>query len=601
MRAPTRTYPVAAKFHLSSLTHDADIVAAVVPAGEAFGILSRTLDLPPYWAALVTTALGETQVYAAGSEVDGQGVEEVMLVRTNPLSLQYQFDQLTSEDHYMCDAALTLHVQLVAERSELAAFRSNMVRSEASVQVCDVHAEFQAAVRESVERFVKSLPAARLLGELNTSALLTSLHSALEPLLFKSGMNLSGLHSAAIDSKSYRQTQQQRIQLQRRRARQQARLQVQQAVEQAQNERLSHLQELLARLKTLADESPQADFQELLRTFDESQRGALYEALWSSDETDRVTQWFVVVCGSELLYFDPAAPGQPVRRIPLQTRIGSLRSISCCLNSDNSLVLLVGAARGVLIVDADSGEIVRTCPASVAADKRVRGGFNSVALAGDYVFGAHSELGLWRWQVEKPERTLSVLSEVTTSARTVRHVQFVDGRVYVSIDSKAYSIAVGGDPVAVVKYEGSDETLTALLCSEGCLYAGTAAGKVLCWPVDEPRQVQTLYPGSIRSVESIGRLATGGVERLFFTDTSAAVHAQVIGDAFTCRYQADGQTIRRAEFALDWIVGTNETRDRLFCWPTSKSASSPMVIPVSQLTGHSIQDVCLLPGASALS
>ena len=56
-----------------------------------------------------------------------------------------------------------------------------------------------------------------------------------------------------------------------------------------------------------------------------------------------------------------------------------------------------------------------------------------------------------------------------------------------------------------------------------------------------------------------------------------------------------GQTIRRAEFAPDWIVGTNETRDRLFCWPTGKPTSPPTVLPVAQLSGRSIQDVCLVP------
>ena len=43
------------KFNLSDVTRDADAVAAVVSAHEAFGLLNRSLDLPPYWAALVTT------------------------------------------------------------------------------------------------------------------------------------------------------------------------------------------------------------------------------------------------------------------------------------------------------------------------------------------------------------------------------------------------------------------------------------------------------------------------------------------------------------------------------------------------------------------
>ena len=582
------------KFNLSDVTRDADIVAAIVPGREAFGLLTRTLDLPPYWTALVTTEHGETRVCAPGSEVDGRDVEEVMLVRTSPLRLAYAFNQLDSKDGFSCGTALTIEVQLIVDGSELAAFRKYMVAGERRVVVDDVQAALQTPMREVVARFVKSHSAADLVDTADLSGLQNELADALQAPLFKIGLRFEGLHGASVDSQSYRQASRERSRLERERRQQDVRAQLRRAIEQAQDERLAHVRELLERARVLAEESPQADLAAVLKTFDAAQRGELYEALWADDASQGGTRWLVVVCGCELLYFDPSAPEQPVRRTLLETPAGPLRSITYHWSADDTPVLCVGAADGVLLAGAESGDLVDTYPAGSEAGRRIRGGFNSVALAGEFVFGAHSELGLWRWLIGKPESGTQLLPEVTAGARTVRHVQFAGGRVFVAVDSRIYSIRAACDQDPII-YEGSGETVTALLCDETCLYAGTAEGSILCWPMDDPASAETLQAGAGRAVESIGRLRTGGVERLLFTDTSAAVHAQVVGDAFRCRYEAGGQTIRRAEFAPDWIVGTNETRDRLFCWPTGKPSSPPTVLPVAQLSGRSIQDVCLVP------
>jgi hypothetical protein len=104
-----------------------------------------------------------------------------------------------------------------------------------------------------------------------------------------------------------------------------------------------------------------------------------------------------------------------------------------------------------------------------------------------------------------------------------------------------------------------------------------------------------VHSGSRRPAESIHLLTAGGITRLFFTDTTLAVHARVIGDTFTCRYEAGGQTLRRVEVAPDLLVATNEVRDRLIHWSPGKPAAPAGTISVARQTGHSVQDVCLLP------
>lgn len=92
-------------------------------------------------------------------------------------------------------------------------------------------------------------------------------------------------------------------------------------------------------------------------------------------------------------------------------------------------------------------------------------------------------------------------------------------------------------------------------------------------------------------------LDLGGMGRLFYTDTSLAVFARVVGDSFICRYEAGGQTIRRVEVAPDLIVATNDVRDRIICWNPGEPLKPYGVATVSRLTTHSIQDVCLIPFA----
>jgi hypothetical protein len=94
-------------------------------------------------------------------------------------------------------------------------------------------------------------------------------------------------------------------------------------------------------------------------------------------------------------------------------------------------------------------------------------------------------------------------------------------------------------------------------------------------------------------------LATHGVKRLIFTDTSLAVHAEVIGDSFRCQYEAGGQTLRRVDVAPDLLVATSDLRDRLICWNPGKPAEPSCVVPVSRLCGHSIQDICLVTTETA--
>ena len=63
---------MAGKFDPQLFFQQADNVALHVAASELFSLLSRSLDLPPKWAALVTRETGDRVVVPVGGRVDGR-------------------------------------------------------------------------------------------------------------------------------------------------------------------------------------------------------------------------------------------------------------------------------------------------------------------------------------------------------------------------------------------------------------------------------------------------------------------------------------------------------------------------------------------------
>jgi hypothetical protein len=353
-------------------------------------------------------------------------------------------------------------------------------------------------------------------------------------------------------------------------------------------------------LKDAAELSPDVELPALMRTFSERERGELYEALFAT-ETAKATRWIVVATSEGLSWFDPTSPGEPVRSVTVAPQVGGIRSVQCLRTADGNQAMLLGAAQGVYEFEPEGTE--PTAVYAVGRDQPVRGGFNSVALAGDHVWGSHSELGLACWDRRAEDRSHPMHVEPSAGARALRGVLFHEGRIWFSRDDRIASVAAhAGGPAEPAEldpewYDGSGTTITALAIAAGGVLGGTADGRILRWRFDEPRTPDTLHTGNRRPVESIHVLNVGGVECLFFADTSLAVHAQVCGDSFACRYEAGGQTLRRVEVMPDLIVATNDVRDRLIGWTPNAPQHPTAIVPVARLTHHSVQDVCLVPVA----
>jgi hypothetical protein len=582
------------KFDPHLFFQDSKNVALGCAAAELFGLLKRSLDLPAAWAAMVQRTTGDQTVVRPGGLVERIDADDVLLVRTTPVEVTFEDLEVTTRDRYRCRVELSVRVAVIPERSELLSFQREILGSHRVVQAPRIAKYLQSALLGALAKIASEHDASALVENRLPEAVSSALTDALRGPCFSSGLVLEDAPAIRFDSATLRKVREAEQQAARRRAEHEAAREVRAALRRAQDEHADHLASLLTRLKDLADDSPDVELPELVRTFSTQQRGELYQALFQAEPATAHTQWVVAAAGDEVLFFDPKRLEEPARRLRVEGQAGSIRSIQTVAVGGDDMVLLLGGATGVYRLPIDRAEPDLTL--LVADAPPVRGGFNAAALVGDRVFASHSELGLREWCVGEPAAGRARFESMTQNTKAVRGVEFFDGALYCAIDDRVIRWPAdddAGDPSHI--YTGSMSAITALCPTADGLYAGNSEGDVLHWVEGRPTKPERLHTGLSRPTESIWLLLSHGVRRLVFTDTSLHLHARVLGDTFECRYEAGGQTLRRVEVAPDLLVATNDLRDRLICWAPGEPSTPKATIGVSRLCGHSIQDVCLVP------
>ena len=584
---------MADKFDPQQFFTGPDHVGLSVAAGELFGLLRRSLDLPGSWAALVTRKTGDHTVVPAGGIVEGVGADEVFFVRVSPVDVVIEEENIITGDRYQCRVEIRLRVSLATEPGELLSFRKMVLGGNRVVKTEALARYLRPAVHTALGQVASEHDAATLVDAGSAEKVSAALAEALKGPCFTAGLTLETQPTARFDSSTLRQVRQAEQEAVQRRAEHEASREVEEALEQAQARHLDHLASLLQRLKDMAAASPEVELPELLRTFSEHQRGELYEALFASEKPASQTRWIVVAAGDELLFYTPPRLDQPERRLTIAGAAGPVRSVQTARGADQASVLLLGAATGVYRLPLDRTEPDLTL--CVPEPPAVRGGFNAAVLAGARVFASHSELGLYEWNLHEPGSPRPRFESMTRGTGAVRNVLFAEGSLYCSMDDRIIRWPAD-DPTDVPAhfYTGSAAPITSLYVTADGVYAGNSNGDVLHWPTGGVTEPERVHRGANRAAESVWLLAAHGVRRLVFTDTSLNVHARVLGDNFACRYEAGGQTLRRVEVAPDLLVATNDLRDRLFCWAPGQPAKPQATIAVARTCGHSIQDACLV-------
>lgn len=577
---------------MQQLIGDDRTVAAFIDAERIFGVFKRTMDVPAGWVAIASLRDGGVRMAEPGRTLDGGDASSVLLVTANPFGVRVRVDSATSADKYLCDLQVDLTLQLLTDRDERDAFRQHVLQSRTHLTLDHVAGYLSHAVDDAVRTYVVGVDARDLIDGDARTKLAGVIAEAVKGPCFTGGMESGGPVRISASSDGYHQVRFANERAARRLGEHQAQRELAEALQTAHQDRVSHLEGMLTRLNQLAQKSPEVGLPELMRAFDQSQRSQLYQALFSAESARRVTQWLVVAAGNQVLFFDPAACRSPVRAVTINGAAGALRSVEY-FNDASGPRLLLGAADGVyeLPVDADQPDATYLFADPGAAT----GGVNAVAAHGDWIVATHSARGVTIWHKSDAAPPISICQSLTSGASAIRAAQFCGDRFYCSIGERIVSLLADdlrADPRVVTTLTS---VISAMTVTDDCIYAGTADGEVIAIRRDNPAAHQVIHAGSRRAVESIHLIERGPVSRLFYTDTTLAVFSRVIGDSFTCRFEAGGQTLRRVEPAADYVAATNDARDRIILFAADKPEQPAAIIPVSQLTGRSIQDACLIP------
>ena len=190
----------AGKFDPHLFFQEASNVALHVEASELFGLLTRSLDLPAQWAALVRRSTGDQIVVPAGGVVDGTDIEDVLFIRVTPIEINFAEEGIVTRDRFSCQAAGSLHVSVMPERGELVSFLKSVVGSHRVAQAKGLARYLEPALRGALAKVAVAHDGAELVGARVSQEVSDTLADGLQAPLFAAGMVLEGTPEVRFNS-----------------------------------------------------------------------------------------------------------------------------------------------------------------------------------------------------------------------------------------------------------------------------------------------------------------------------------------------------------------------------------------------------------------
>ena len=303
---------MADRINLKALSRDPELVAALVASEDIFSFLSREMSIPPSCAALAWGKSSQPRLVAAGRTIEAAETRELLFVRTVPFTIDYRIEGLASGDGLTATASLALAIQVIPEKAELLAFRKTLLGNGVIVRKDDLRKICADAVRRALVEFAKAREAATLVSAIPHSDFEKVLDEYLQPLAFESGLVRAGAMQVRFESPQYAENRRVEEATATRRKQQEGEEQLRITATQARTRHLEELGTLLDQVRGMAAKSG-STVADLIRTFEPTRRGALYEGLAALNRPAGRTEAVLVVAGEEILAFDRLIRGGPCK------------------------------------------------------------------------------------------------------------------------------------------------------------------------------------------------------------------------------------------------------------------------------------------------
>ncbi len=446
----------------------------------------------------------------------------------------------------------------------------------------------EGGAARALRDFIRAHEAAALCDTDWTVAVAQALAVGLKRLVFDSGLTIDRVTGLAFTSETLARQDRLKRETAQRVERIRAREQVEEAAAAAAHKRLDDLGGLLEKLKGAAADDTDLRWHDLLPSLTPGERTRLLENLWRITPDQCIADQIVAVAGHECLWLEPTNPAELGRRVRLADDLGPLRSIR---HDADERRLLIGAALGVWVLDADDGGVVECYRA--ACDKQPRTGFNAAGVVGQLLFATHSELGCWMWPVDEPRGGTALLVPANGVPGAIRAlVATNDGRVAFSADAGVHLYTPQTEMTDVLGPFGGTIQSLAVLGTQ--LYAGTTDGHVLRVDLEPIGGTCVTVHRTFTSIESIHARRWNDLVEVVIPAGDLGVCGVFGEEAAVTRLLDAPMSIRRAWACDDLIVALSERRDRLLVLHAALPGRHVREAPVSRLVGHSIQDACLV-------
>ena len=268
--------------------------------------------------------------------IEGSDLSELFIFRSQPIDLTFEMAKLPASDSYLCDVRVQVQVALVPERSDLESFRDRVIASRTEANIDTVQSCLRPAIGKGIHAFVAANKSDALVSGQCAAEAKQAVEEFVVEVCFSSGLKIETVREVRFYSEGHARVRAAEEQAARRLDEHAAQGELREAISAAQSQKLDHLQTMLTRLQSLADESPHAEMSDLMKAFTESQRGQMYQALFESRAVERVTAWIVAVTGDEVLLFDSQRLADTPRRIAVCGEAGKLRSVKSVFSKTDS-------------------------------------------------------------------------------------------------------------------------------------------------------------------------------------------------------------------------------------------------------------------------
>ncbi len=603
-----------AKLALPEFLANRNLLAVKISSGELAGLFRKSFAIPLHASGLALFADGTTSLFHEGQEVSGKF--DLTLAKRGEVQLRLVFPDLRTADGLPLSATAGIAVELSLSRTDLFRdFCRVLFNFPGTYTTADLKNHLAPELRRLLAGYAAGHAAADLHRADRSAPVGELLKDSLERFLFDAGVRYVKLLELSLVSTEYER----RAADEKRRAEEVARSAV---VMDRKEERLRRLagilkdqevQGLLTRVpdeklkgllyaKLMEDDSVQITAEELIsraegcgeevvQVITKAMENLLSTgASVSADEVETLrAERIFAAAGAKVLELDPAGDAKP-RVYAFKDALRSVRYVETPKGD-----FLVGGAKRCVYAVAFTNEM-QVLEYPLPEGRAVKGGVNSVALSGDALFATHSEYGLARWRLDRPEEPAELLyPEITRPCKTTRAVHAQDGKLLFASGQHVFAAPSDGEGEPVKYISSVEAPVSCVAAAARTVFAGTESGAILCWKADAPDQPVVL----VRKRDAIVNLRLAkicGIPHLIYSAKDLSVRARVVGQNLETSYESDGASVGVLDAASDLICASDADGRKVMVWKATSPSRPSREIEVWKQSEKPVLDLWIKKG-----